>query len=73
MASRGVRTLVDTTVAMELAVSWKPLMYSNTRATRITVSRRVMGQWVAQEFLSTICTMMFPASRQRSMTFSKRS
>jgi hypothetical protein len=26
-ASRGVRTFVDTTVAMAFAVSWKPLMY----------------------------------------------
>src|SRR5215218_7209887 len=31
-ASRGVRTLVETTVAMELAASWKPLVKSNTSA-----------------------------------------
>ena len=28
----GASTLVATTVAMELAVSWKPLMYSKTSA-----------------------------------------
>src|SRR5215213_2674234 len=31
-ASRGVSTLVETTVAIELAASWKPLVKSNTRA-----------------------------------------
>src|SRR5689334_20438170 len=30
----GVRTLVPTEVAMALAVSWKPLIYSKTMATR---------------------------------------
>jgi hypothetical protein len=29
-------------VAMELAVSWKPLMYSKMSATRMTVRRMVM-------------------------------
>src|ERR687898_822318 len=33
-AIRGVRTLVDTTVAIELAASWKPLVKSNTSASR---------------------------------------
>ena len=37
---RARSTLVATTVAMELAVSWKPLMNSNTRAARITSNRR---------------------------------
>src|SRR4051812_24903877 len=32
MAWRGVRTLVDTTVAIALAASWKPLMYSKASA-----------------------------------------
>src|SRR5699024_3109102 len=40
-ACAGDSTLVATTVAMELAVSWKPLMYSNTSATRTTVMTRV--------------------------------
>src|ERR1035441_7578970 len=43
MAWRGLNTLVDTTVAMELAVSWNPLMYSNTRATRMTTKMSVMA------------------------------
>ena len=34
-ACRGVSTLVATIVAIELAVSWNPLMYSNTNA-RVT-------------------------------------
>jgi len=36
----GDSTLVATTVAMEFAVSWKPLMYSNTSATNTTTSTR---------------------------------
>ena len=36
-AWRGVRTRVETHVAIELAVSWKPLMYSNTNATMRTI------------------------------------
>src|SRR5918995_3453040 len=36
-ASRGVRTLVETTVAIELAASWKPLVKSNTSA-RTTIA-----------------------------------
>src|SRR5690606_9011820 len=37
----GDSTLVATTVAMEFAVSWKPLMYSKVSATRMTTSTRV--------------------------------
>src|SRR5690625_4297312 len=37
----GESTLVATTVAMEFAVSWKPLMYSNTSAVNTTTSTRV--------------------------------
>src|SRR5690348_4387939 len=40
-ACPGLSTLVATTVAMELAVSWKPLMYSKTSATSSTVKTRV--------------------------------
>jgi len=36
IAWRGVSTLVETTVAIEFAVSWKPLMYSNINATSMT-------------------------------------
>src|SRR4051812_37330447 len=41
-ACRGVRTRVATIVAIELAVSWKPLMYSKTSAIRITTKINVM-------------------------------
>src|SRR5208283_3000862 len=50
-ACRGVSTLVATTVAMELAVSWKPLMYSNTNATKMTVKMRSIAGY--QEFFRT--------------------
>src|SRR4030095_12947335 len=35
-ACPGLKTFVATTVAIEFAVSWKPLMYSKTSATRTT-------------------------------------
>src|SRR6188472_797905 len=41
-ACRGVSTRVATTVAIELAVSWKPLMYSNTSAIKITTKINAM-------------------------------
>src|SRR6266581_3889069 len=41
-AWRGVSTLVETTVAIELAVSWKPLMYSKMSATAMTVNSKPM-------------------------------
>jgi len=72
-ACPGESTLVATTVAMELAVSWKPLMNSNTSADRITSSNRVSIVRLrspAQEFFSTISYATTPASRQRSMAFS---
>src|SRR5574339_244551 len=34
----GVRTRVETTVAIELAASWNPLMKSKTSATRISAT-----------------------------------
>src|SRR4030095_16144013 len=42
IASRGVSTLVETTVAMEFAVSLQPLIYSKMRATSMTVRISVM-------------------------------
>src|SRR5260370_2059822 len=43
MAWRGVRTLVETTVAMALAASWKPLLYSKMTAARTTVRKSNMS------------------------------
>src|SRR5215475_4682093 len=40
-ACSGVSTRVETTVAMELAASWKPLMKSKTSATRMMKTTRV--------------------------------
>ena len=36
IACRGVRTLVETTVAIAFAASWKPLMYSKAMAAKTT-------------------------------------
>src|SRR5262245_45816134 len=40
-ACSGVSTRVETTVAMELAASWKPLMKSKTSATKTMKTTRV--------------------------------
>ena len=53
-ACMGESTLVATTVAMELAVSWKPLMYSKTSATNTTNSTRPRATVMDQAFLSTM-------------------
>jgi hypothetical protein len=42
IAARGVKTFVDTTVAIEFAVSWNPLIYSKIKATSMTVRSRAM-------------------------------
>ena len=49
----GERTRVETTVAIELAASWKPLRKSNASATRMmrTMSGASIGIAVAQAFL----------------------
>jgi len=38
----GIENKVETTVAMALAASWKPLMYSNTKAASRTIRKSVM-------------------------------
>jgi len=54
IACRGVSTLVETTVAMALALSLKtPLIYSKTNAASRTNRNRVMIS-PAQEYFSTI-------------------
>src|SRR5947207_11712600 len=67
IAWRGVRTLVETTVAMALAASWKPLLYSKMMAANTTVMKIAMGRkkTADYEYFKTTCRMMFPASRQR--------
>src|SRR6185312_4596779 len=44
IAWRGGRTLVETTVAMALAASWKPLLYSKMTAANTTVMKIAMGR-----------------------------
>src|SRR5574341_1041268 len=46
-AFRGESTRVDTTVAMELAASWKPLRKSKARATRMMSPRTAVSLTVA--------------------------
>jgi len=41
-AEKGERTLVDTTVAIELAESWKPFMKSKTRIRAIKIYKNVI-------------------------------
>src|SRR5438477_4428406 len=43
IACRGVSTLVETTVAMALAASWKPLLYSKITAARTTMRKSNMA------------------------------
>ena len=50
----GDSTLVATTVAIELAVSWNPLMYSKTSAVMTTTMTSVSIAAIPYEFLSTI-------------------
>jgi hypothetical protein len=57
-------------VAIAFAASWKPLLYSKITAARMT-KVRMSTRSVYYEYFSATCTMMFPASRQRSITFSK--
>ena len=74
IACRGVSTFVETTVAIALAASWNPLLYSKMIAARTTVRKMSMaGVNADYAYFNTTCRMMFPASRQRSITFSSNS
>src|SRR5437667_1066408 len=82
-AWRGVKTFVETTVAMEFAVSWKPLMYSKISATRKTIRIGVMAErlsYVTKKFRYLRCARFDrwrgatkEHSRQRSVTEEQRS
>ena len=75
---RGGSTRVDTTVAIEFAASWKPLMKSNASASAISSTRLELivdasvgaAATVAQAFSRTMPSMMFATSSQRSVTVS---
>ncbi len=71
-ANRGDRTRVATTVAMELALSWKPLMKSKTRATTITASTKPMLLvHRRQPCLMVMDSSTFAASSALSSVFSR--
>src|SRR5580693_2423850 len=49
-ASRGDKTRVETTVAMLLAESWKPLRKSKLRATRIVIRTSMRSLFMNSKF-----------------------
>src|SRR5437016_1236866 len=70
-ACSGVSTRVETTVAIELAASWNPLMKSKTRATMTMKTTRLsMRAGRGQAILRMIPSMTFATSSQRSVTIS---
>ena len=73
-AWRGERTRVETTVAMELAASWKPLMKSKASATSDDEDDEdeASDGHEAQLVLTTMPSMMLATSSQRSAAISSR-
>ena len=70
----GDSTRVDTTVAIELAASWKPLMKSKIRATAISARHcQQRGDPSAQPCLTTTPSSRLPTSSQRSVAASRKS
>src|SRR5881628_2187848 len=65
-----VSTRVETTVAIELAASWNPLMKSKTRATMTMKTTMESIARTAQAILRMIPSMTFATSSQRSVTIS---
>src|SRR5436190_3565720 len=67
-AARGVRTRVETTVAMEFAASWKPLKKSKARAIAMTTTSPAVT--TSQAYFRTMDSRMFATSSQPSMAAS---
>src|SRR6266581_1466669 len=61
----GVSTRVDTTVAMELAASWKPLKKSNARAMAMTTTRPAVT--TDQACIKTMDSSVLATSSQPSI------
>ena len=61
-ATPGVSTRVETTVAIELALSWNPLMKSNASATRTIATTRWTLLSMRQACLMEMDSSTFPAS-----------
>ncbi len=62
-AARGVSARVDTEVAMALAESWKPLVYSKHSATTTTSSRTAVSEPVLRPTSVTKVTASSAAAR----------
>ena len=61
-ATPGESTRVETTVAIELALSWKPLMKSKTSATSTIEMTNVTLVCIGQPCLMEMDSSTFPAS-----------
>ena len=72
-ATPGVRTRVETTVAIELALSWKPLMKSKISATPM-IDQDIKDVVIhAQACLMEMDSSTLPASSMWSSVFSRLS
>ena len=76
----GLRTPVETTVAIELAASWKPFMKSNATANAISMSTSQseactfsIGDCRRQEFSRTMPSMTLATSSHLSVMVSSSS
>src|SRR5207247_6109841 len=72
-AYRGERTLVDTTVAIELAASWKPLVKSNASATAMTNTTPAVDRSTGRQIYAYLRTMDSTTSPMSSTVFSASS
>ena len=70
---RGASARVDTEVATTLAVSWNPLVKSNTSAVATTMPRMRSEPNGSQRFLMTMPSRMLATRSVESMAFSRRS
>ena len=70
-ATRGDSTRVETTVAIELAASWKPLMKSNASARPMMIQTSSASD-MDQLFLITMDSIVFATSSHWSAAFSRR-
>ena len=72
-ATPGERTRVETTVAIELALSWKPLMKSKTRATATIRRTKLIESGMAQPCLMATDSSVLLTSSALSRVFSSLS
>lgn len=70
-ACPGVKTLVETTVAIELAASWKPFIKSNPiQNTTISISQIICASIPCYAYLTIIVLMVLPTFLALSVAFS---